>query len=90
MRRVGRNEYDILYSKLLRLFRIGYMFTSLRLGVMWRTEQLILLLLHKDDVGVSCLLLSSHVGFRLGIVFISSGIASSSLPLLLDPRLALS
>ena len=37
----GRNKYDVLYSKLLRLFRIDYMFTSLRLGVMRRTEQLI-------------------------------------------------
>ena len=33
----------LLYSKLLCLFRIDYVFTSLRLRVMWRTEQVILL-----------------------------------------------
>ena len=76
-----------LYSKLLRLFRIDYMFTSLRLRVMWRTEQVIYYI-HKSNVGVSCLLLSCHVGLRLGIAFISSGVASSSLPLLSGPRLA--
>ena len=52
-----------LYSKLLRLFRIDYMFTSLRslrLRVTWRTESSNNYIL-KSNVGVSCLLLSSHV-----------------------------
>ena len=40
-RRIDCSDYDVLYSKLLRLFRINYMFTSLRtvrLRVIWRTE----------------------------------------------------
>ena len=89
MRCIDCNECDA-YSKLLRLFRIDYMFTSLRslrLRVTWRTESSNNYI-HKSNVGVSCLLLSCHVGFRLGIAFISSGVASSSLPLLSGPRLA--
>ena len=55
------------------------MFTSLRslrLRVTWRTESSNNYI-HKSSAGVSCLLLSCHVGFRLGIAFISSGIASN-------------
>ena len=43
-RRIDCSDYDVLYSKLLRLFRIDYMFTSLRLRVIWRTEQLIIII----------------------------------------------
>ena len=79
--RIDRNNVIFFYSKLM-FYSITIRFTSLRLRVMWRTEQIINV--HKIT-WASAVVLSDHVGFGLGIVFISSGIVSSSLPLLL-PR----
>ena len=55
------------YSKLLRLFYIVHMFTSLRLEVMWRTEQVIFYYIHKsNEPGRQLFVIVMPRGFQVG------------------------
>ena len=55
------------YSKLLRLFYIVHMFTSLRLEVVWRTEQVIFYYIHKsNERGRQLFVIVMPRGFQVG------------------------
>ena len=55
------------YSKLLHLFYIVHMFTSLRLEVVWRTEQVIFYYIHKsNERGRQLFVIVMPRGFQVG------------------------